>query len=177
MSDRPSVFIGGVFDYSPSRRIVACPTDNPYSDIHCGLVRPFTQSTNCCLSDRQSVLTDGLFDHSPSRRIVACPTDNPYSLTACSTIHSVDDLLLVRPTIYIQTACPTIHSVDDLLLVRPTIYIQTARQPATHSQRNIQPQTATKSHRQSQCHRFYIGLRVLLVRIRQVLTSFNALAN
>ena len=113
LSDRQSVFIGGVFDYSPSRRIVACPTDNPYSDIHCGLVRQFTQSTNCCLSlsDRQSVLTDGLFDHSPSRRIVACPTDNPYSLTACSTIHSVDDLLLVRPTIYIQTACPTIHTV------------------------------------------------------------------
>ena len=45
----------------------------------CGLVRPFTQSTNCCLSDRQSVFTDCLFDHSLSRRFVACPTDNLYS--------------------------------------------------------------------------------------------------
>ena len=47
----------------------------------CGLVRPFTQSTNCCLSDRQSV---------------------QYSLAAYSTIHPVDELLLVRPTIRIH---------------------------------------------------------------------------
>ena len=69
----------------------------------------------------------------------------------CSTIHPVDELLLVRPTIHIQifivglfdnspsrrivacrcptdnpyllTACSTIHPVDELLLVRPTIRI------------------------------------------------------